>query len=92
MQKLPLILDTDIGDDVDDALALALILRSPELDLRGITTVFADTKARTRQARTLLKLAGRTDVPVADGVQGTCRWTARNLRSGQGRRSRRLLP
>ena len=67
MSKTRIILDTDIGDDIDDALALALILRSPELDLCGITTVFCDTVARSRQARTILKIEDRTDIPVAAG-------------------------
>ena len=48
-----IILDTDIGDDIDDALALALICGSPELDLLGVTTVFKNTTARARQALTL---------------------------------------
>lgn len=61
------ILDTDIGDDVDDALALGLILASEELELVGVTTVFKNTLARARQARTILKVAGRPDVPVAAG-------------------------
>ncbi len=62
-----IILDTDIGDDIDDALALGLILASPELELVGVTTVFKNTLARARQARTILKIAGRKDVPVAAG-------------------------
>ncbi|MHC5057078.1 MAG: nucleoside hydrolase [Planctomycetota bacterium] len=62
-----IILDTDIGDDIDDAYALALILGSPELELAGVTTVFGNTPARTRQAQTILKLVGREDVPVATG-------------------------
>ena len=66
----PIFLDTDIGDDIDDAYALALILASPELDLRGISTVFRNTVARSRQARTLLSLAGRSEVPVAAGCGG----------------------
>jgi len=61
------ILDTDIGDDIDDALALGLILASPELELVGVTTVFKNTLARARQARTILKIAGRGEVPVAAG-------------------------
>lgn len=61
------ILDTDIGDDIDDAYALGLIIASPELKLVGVTTVFVNTPARARQARTLLKVAGRPDVPVAAG-------------------------
>ncbi len=65
------ILDTDIGDDIDDALALALIVASPELDLRGVTTVFGNTPARTRQALTELVIAGRSEVPVATGCGAT---------------------
>jgi len=42
------ILDTDIGDDIDDAFALALALRSPEIDLLGITTTYGDTELRAR--------------------------------------------
>ena len=64
---LKLILDTDIGDDIDDALALGLILSAPELELLGVTTVFKNTPARARQARTVLVSAGRGDVPVAAG-------------------------
>ena len=44
------ILDTDIGDDIDDAFALALALRSPELRLLGITTAYGDTELRARLA------------------------------------------
>ena len=65
------ILDTDIGDDIDDALALALILASPELELLGVTTVFGNAEARSRQARTELVIANRPDVPVAIGCGAT---------------------
>ena len=61
------ILDTDIGDDIDDALALGLILASPELELLGVTTVFKNVAARAAQARTILQAAGRAGVPVAAG-------------------------
>ncbi len=63
-----LIMDTDIGTDVDDCLALALILASPELQLEAITCVYADVPLRVRMARKLLKLHGRDDVPVLAGV------------------------
>jgi purine nucleosidase len=66
----PLILDTDIGTDVDDALALALALRHPDIDLRAITTVSGDTQRRARIAASLLRIAGRDDVEVAAGVRG----------------------
>jgi len=65
--KRQVILDTDIGDDIDDALALGLILASPELELLGVTTVFKHVVARAAQARTILQAAGRPDIPVAAG-------------------------
>ncbi len=67
-RAVPVIFDTDIGDDIDDALALALILQSPELDLRAVTTVVDDTETRSRLAWKELKLYGRPDVPVGTGA------------------------
>ena len=66
---LPVLLDTDVGTDVDDALAMALLLASPELDLRALTTVSGDARLRARIAKKLLTLAGQSNVPVAAGVQ-----------------------
>ena len=63
------ILDTDIGDDIDDAFALALVLRSPELRLLGITTEFGDTELRARLLDRYLAAVGRSDIPVAAGVR-----------------------
>lgn len=63
-----LILDTDIGSDVDDALALAFALRHPEIDLVAVTTVADDTVRRAHIARKLLRIAGRDDVEVGPGV------------------------
>lgn len=63
-----LILDTDIGTDVDDAWALALCLGSDEIDLLGVTLVYADLETRARVALKMLKLAGRSDVPVYKGI------------------------
>lgn len=51
-----IILDTDIGDDIDDALALTIILNSPELELLGVTTVFRDAARRAELARHLLQV------------------------------------
>ncbi len=72
-KPLKVILDTDIGDDIDDALALGLILASPELDLIGVTTVFGNTVARARQARSILAAAGgrHRSIPVAAGCGAT---------------------
>ncbi len=62
------ILDTDIGDDIDDAFALALVLRSPEVKLLGITTEFGDTELRARLLDRYLKAVGETGIPVAAGM------------------------
>lgn len=62
------IIDTDIGDDIDDAFAVALALRSPELEILGITTTFGDTGMRARLLDRLLGEAGRADIPVAAGA------------------------
>lgn len=66
MRKI--IIDTDIGDDIDDALAIVLALKSPELDLVGLTTVYRNTSIRTKLALQLLKAYGRLDIPVAKGI------------------------
>ena len=65
----PILLDTDIGTDVDDAIAIALLVASPEIDLRAVTTVSGDTTLRARIAKKLLMLAQRPEVPVAAGVR-----------------------
>lgn len=63
----PVFVDTDIGDDIDDALALALLLCSSEVSVVGISTVFGDTHQRARLAAYLLQTYGYSDVPVAAG-------------------------
>ena len=68
-KKISVLIDTDIGDDIDDALALALALQSPELEIRGVTTVFGDTQKRGQLASHLLKVYGREDIPVAAGIE-----------------------
>ena len=62
------ILDTDIGDDIDDVLALGLALRSPELRVIGITAAWGDTALRARLLDRLLQEVDRTDIPVAVGT------------------------
>jgi purine nucleosidase len=64
MKKI--IIDTDIGDDIDDALALQMALNSPELDILGVTTVFTNSHLRSRIARKLMKENGR-NIPVFTG-------------------------
>jgi len=72
LSRTPILLDTDIGTDIDDAFALALIINSPELELLGVTTVAGDTQARARLAAKLLWEAGGAwrKVPVYAGDPG----------------------
>lgn len=65
---IPVILDTDIGTDIDDTWALAMLLRSPELDLRLVVSDTGDTLYRARIIAKMLERAGRTDVPVGVGI------------------------
>ncbi|MDT3844723.1 MAG: nucleoside hydrolase [Bacillota bacterium] len=67
MNRIPIIIDTDLGDDVDDAAALIMALNSPELDIVGITTVYRDTRKRVRMVKDICRLAGREDIPVIAG-------------------------
>lgn len=62
------ILDTDIGDDIDDAYALALVLSSPEVKLLGVTTAWGDTGLRARLVEGILCETGQQAIPVFAGV------------------------
>ena len=64
----PVILDTDIGFDVDDVWALAFLLRCPELDIKLITTDTGDTHYSAKIVAKLLQIAGRTDIPIGIGI------------------------
>jgi purine nucleosidase len=66
--RIPVILDTDIGTDVDDAYALILAATLPQLDLKAVTTVLGDTTTRARLARKLLSLLNRPGVLVSAGA------------------------
>ena len=62
------IIDTDIGDDIDDAFAVVLALRSPELQILGFTTTFGDTALRAKLLDRLLADTGHAEIPVATGA------------------------
>jgi purine nucleosidase len=68
-RPIPVILDTDIGDDIDDALALSFALQSPELKLLAVTTVLQDREGRASLVWKILSLFGRTDIPVGVGAE-----------------------
>jgi inosine-uridine nucleoside N-ribohydrolase len=61
------IIDTDIGDDVDDAFALALAAKSPEFEILGVSTTFGETELRAKLLDRFLGELGRADIPVMAG-------------------------
>ena len=69
MQKI--ILDTDIGDDIDDALALAFAIMSGKIDILGVTTVFRNAEQRAELGCCVLDALGRTDIPIYSGIGKT---------------------
>jgi inosine-uridine nucleoside N-ribohydrolase len=66
---IPVILDTDIGDDIDDTWALMMLLGTREIDLKLIVTSTDDTQAKTRLVAKMLERVGRMDIPIGTGVK-----------------------
>lgn len=81
-KPISVLLDTDIGDDLDDAFCLALMLRSPELSVRSVTAVFNDTVARCTMIAEMCEAAGQKPRIVA-GLGGIM--SPRPLSWGSGR-------
>jgi inosine-uridine nucleoside N-ribohydrolase len=77
-KPVPVIFDTDIGTDIDDAYALAVLVHRPELELLGVTTVSSDAVARARLAAKLLAIAGGkwAKVPVYAGTSTPLQYQA----------------
>ena len=69
METLPLLLDTDIGTDIDDAVALAYLLRQPRAELLGVTTVSGEADKRAALADAVCRAGGRDDVPIHVGAE-----------------------
>ena len=67
-KPIPTILDTDIGNDIDDTWALGMLLNSPEFDLKLVLTSTGDARYRARVAARFLEACGRDDIPVGIGV------------------------
>jgi purine nucleosidase len=67
MKKI--LLDTDIGSDIDDAFTLAYLLSHPDCDLLGITTVSGDGDRRAMMASAMCKAAGKGNIPIYPGVE-----------------------
>jgi len=66
-QKQKVIFDCDLGDDIDDAYALALLLTSPEIDLLGIVLDYGNTPKRAQIACRMLYETGMENIPVVTG-------------------------
>jgi inosine-uridine nucleoside N-ribohydrolase len=68
-QAIPVILDTDIGGDIDDTWALAMMLKCPELDVKLIVSDTGNTEYRAKLCAKMLERAGRSDIAVGIGLQ-----------------------
>ena len=64
---VPVILDTDLGDDIDDTWALCMLLGTPQVDLQLIVTAFHDTEKKARLVAKILEHTGRTGIPLGIG-------------------------
>lgn len=69
MNTIPLLLDTDIGSDIDDAIALAYLVRQPRCELLGITTVTGQPAERAMLADVICRAAGRPKIPIHVGLE-----------------------
>jgi len=68
-KKIPVIFDTDIGGDIDDTWALVMLLKSPELDVKLVTSDSGNDTYRARILAKMLEVAGRTGIPVGIGCR-----------------------
>lgn len=68
-ERIPVLFDTDIGSDIDDAVALAYLLCEPRCELLGITTVTGEPIARAQLADAVCRAAGRPEVPIYAGCE-----------------------
>lgn len=76
------LLDTDIGSDIDDAVCLAYLLAQPQCDLLGITTVSGEPVERAKIASALCKVAGK-NIPIYPGVEPPLLIPQRQVRASQ---------
>jgi len=69
--RIPILLDTDPGSDIDDALALAYLLRQPKCELLGVTTVTGDVAKRAAIVEVICRAYGHPHIPIHLGVSDT---------------------
>ena len=65
--KQKIIFDCDLGDDIDDAFALAMVLDSPEFDILGLVMDYGNTPERAKIAARMLYETGRDEIPIFVG-------------------------
>jgi purine nucleosidase len=80
--RISVLLDTDIGSDIDDAVCLAYLLAHPDCDLLGITTVSGEPVQRARMASAMCRVAG-VDVPIRAGAEAPLLVAQRQPRAPQ---------
>lgn len=83
MERMPVLLDTDIGSDIDDAVALAYLLRQPACELLGITTVSGEPDRRASLADAVCQAGGFPDVPIHVGIENPLLITQHQPRAQQ---------
>src|ERR1700749_2784777 len=66
---MKILIDTDIGSDIDDALALTFLLSQPSIEILGITTVTAEATRRAMLASAIVCHAGRSEIPIIPGAE-----------------------
>jgi len=74
MDRISVILDTDIGSDIDDAIALAYLLKHPACDLLGITVVTGDVQKRAALCEVVCNSVGRSDIPIHCGYRDVLKY------------------
>ncbi len=82
MNRTKIILDTDIGTDIDDAVCLAYLLAHPLCDLLGITTVTGEPEKRAMLASALCRCAGK-EIPIYPGAEQPLLIPQRQVRAAQ---------
>ncbi len=82
---LKVLLDTDIGSDIDDAVALSYLLKKPNCNLLGVTTVTGDAVNRARLVKTLCEAAGK-NIPIYPGIENPLVIEQRQLSAAQAER------
>jgi len=82
---LKVLLDTDIGSDIDDAVALSYLLKKPNCNLLGVTTVTGDAVNRANLVKTLCEAAGK-DIPIYPGIEKPLVIEQRQLSAAQAKR------